>query len=97
MFEYVAVILTFTTIVAIICAFLSSNLACKKGYLWNAWFLCGFFFGILGLIAAAGLPSKTYGLDDQTKKCAEMVRTEALVCRYCGHRFDESDIAKVTK
>ena len=41
---------------ALACAALSSNLADKKGYSTGAWFAAGFFLGILGLIAAAGLP-----------------------------------------
>lgn len=42
---------------AFICGALSSNLADKKGYSTGAWFAAGFFLGIFGLIAAAGLPS----------------------------------------
>jgi len=27
--------------------------------------------------------------------CAENIKLEALLCRYCGHQFDEADIAKI--
>ena len=42
---------------AVICGGLSADLADKKGYSVGAYFAIGFFFGVLGLIAAAGLPS----------------------------------------
>ena len=42
---------------AIICGGLSGRLADLKGYDKTNWMLAGFFFGILGLIAAAGLPT----------------------------------------
>ena len=41
---------------AFVCAGLSADLADKKGYRVGVYFAVGFFFGILGLIAAAGLP-----------------------------------------
>ena len=41
---------------AFVCGALSANLADKKGYSSGAWFAAGFFLGVLGLIAAAGLP-----------------------------------------
>ena len=41
---------------AFICGGLSADLADKKGYSVGAYFAVGFFFGLFGLIAAAGLP-----------------------------------------
>ena len=41
---------------AFICAALSSFLASEKGYGGGAWAAIGFFLGVLGLVAAAGLP-----------------------------------------
>jgi len=40
----------------IICGAFTSNLAKKKGYSEGIWFAAGFFFSIIGLIAAVGLP-----------------------------------------
>lgn len=77
---------------------LSYSLAKKKGHDAGAWFACGFFFGILGLIAAAGLPVAQVAKEAERRTtqpeagktcpdCTEMVRQDARVCRYCGHRF----------
>ena len=77
------------TIVAIICGFLSRNLAEKKGHDASTWFACGLFFGIFGLIAAAGLPTArrvTKGFKD-CPDCAETVGYRARVCPHCGHGF----------
>jgi hypothetical protein len=41
------------------CGILSMNLADYKGYSAPGWLAVGFFLGILGLIAAAGLPIKS--------------------------------------
>ena len=43
---------------AFICAGLSGTIAFAKGWVSASWFMAGFFFGPLGLIAAAGLPDR---------------------------------------
>jgi len=82
---------------ALISGGLAAFVADKKGYKAGSWFACGFFFGILGLIAAAGLPGKK--LEDRNEvfrkkcpDCAEYIRKEALVCRYCGAKFDRDQV-----
>ncbi|MDO8587373.1 MAG: zinc ribbon domain-containing protein [Armatimonadota bacterium] len=80
---------------AIVCAGLSGYVADRKGYSNGGWAACGFFFGILGLIAAAGLPRITGTADYMAKKCpdcGEPIRIEARVCRFCGHKYDESQV-----
>lgn len=82
---------------AIFCGFLSMNLAEHKGHSSGAWFASGFFFGIFGLIAAAGLPTKTAppsmsGLQKKCPDCAESIRREALVCKFCGRKFSKEQV-----
>jgi hypothetical protein len=43
---------------AVACSVFSQKLAEEKGYSMRLWFLGGLVFGIIGLIAAAGLPNK---------------------------------------
>ncbi len=80
----------------VVCGALSSYVAKVKGHGAGAWFACGFFFDIFGLIAAAGLPTvKTpdAALVDggtgvnECPDCAEVVKLKARVCPHCGHRF----------
>jgi HEAT repeat protein len=84
----------------IICAGLASYVAEKKGYSSGSWGACGFLFGILGLIAAAGLPSKLTSQEPDTciqkacPDCAEMIKAEASVCRYCHHKFSSEEVVE---
>jgi len=82
---------------AVICSFLSMDLAGRKGHSPGAWFTCGLFFGIFGLIAAAGLPTKHASMSASVllKKCpdcAERIRKEALVCKFCGANFSKEQV-----
>jgi len=77
---------------------LAAFVADQKGYSSGSWFACGFLFGIFGLIAAAGLPAKG-GLKDRDSVlskecplCAETLKLQARVCKYCGHEFDMKSI-----
>jgi hypothetical protein len=56
--ESVFVIGFFLFATGAVCGSFASNLADQKGYSAIHWFLAGFFFNIIALIAAAGLPLK---------------------------------------
>ena len=81
---------------ALVCACLSTNLAQKKGHSEAAWFCCGFFLGLFGLIAAAGLPTRQPAEVVSFKKrcpdCAELVRKDASVCKFCARQFSKEEI-----
>jgi hypothetical protein len=84
-------------ICAVVCGGLSSAIAEIKGQSSGGWFAAGLFFGIFGLIAAAGLPTKaqslaTTGLLKKCPDCAEAIRTEARVCKFCGLKFGQEEI-----
>lgn len=53
--EVIGVLVLGWIITGIICGSLSQTVVASKGYTGSGWFFAGFFFGILGLIAAAGL------------------------------------------
>lgn len=91
-------IILFLIMHAIISAGLAANLAKNKGYSPLEWGTCGFFFGLLGLIAAAGLPSRITAInrDIQLTKacsaCMEDIAIEATRCKYCGEQHSTTDL-----
>ena len=86
---------------ALFSGILASIVAGKKGHPEGAWFATGFFLGVFGLIAAAGLPDLyarpgPYAPELEASRtcpdCAEPIRAEARVCKYCGHAFRDEDL-----
>jgi hypothetical protein len=82
------------------CAWLAEQKGRKSG----EWLFAGFLFGIFALLmlgfappmeksSGAALPSQELG-NKKCPRCAESVKLEALVCRYCKHEFDAEDIEK---
>lgn len=85
---------------AIVCGWLSMNIAERKGYSPEKWFACGFFFGFLGLIGAAGLPqgNNQQSSDSSARykicpDCAEQIQRAAKICRYCRYSFDNEHLS----
>lgn len=65
-------------------------IAGSKGRNWFGWLLLGCVFGIFALVAVAAMPRIDADARSPKKtcpKCAEKVQAAALVCRHCGHEF----------
>lgn len=77
----------------LICAGITAVIASNKGRAGFAWFLVGFLLGPFGIILALVVSKDVQQIEAQslaagaTRKCphcAELVRREAVKCRYCG-------------
>jgi hypothetical protein len=72
------------------CGIISAIIANSRGRSGCAWFLLGILLGPFGF-AVALLPSvKTSDWTKKCPKCAENVKLEAQICRYCGYEFRPS-------
>jgi hypothetical protein len=76
-----------------ICAWIAVDIAENKGLSGSTWGCVGFLFGPLGLVLALVQKPDTAKIEDQAltsggmrkcPSCAELVRHEAVKCRYCG-------------
>jgi hypothetical protein len=81
----------------VVCAFFCSYVAKEKGKNGESWFIIGLLFGIIALIALIAIPSQsikadTIGINQHAGGrtcpfCAEWVKREAIVCRYCNREL----------
>ena len=88
---------------AAICAVLSAVVASSKDRSGFGWFLLGLIFGVFALLFVACLPaikSQPKRFSDPTPlnvadkvcpNCAETIKRDALVCRYCDVEFVKPD------
>ena len=81
-------------IVYIICGciggFFCAFVAAQKNRSSGNWFLLGFLFNLLALVALIGLPAEKV-MNKKTNRicpsCAEEVKIEAKVCRFCNNEL----------
>lgn len=71
----------------------SAVVASNKGRDGCGWFILGVLFGPFGLIFAFVVPKNQSAIESNALKngtmkkcpyCAELIKDEAIVCRYCG-------------
>jgi len=82
-FIYILVILSYF----LATGFLTAYLAKQKKYSYSTWFFIGFFFSILGIITAAGLPIYEENKVLVCPDCMEKVNFQSRICKWCGHEF----------
>ena len=87
-------------IVWILCAIFSAVIASAKGRNAPGWFFLDLVFGPFAFIAVAAMPSLKHSSGTgpardlrRCPSCAEPIRKEALVCRFCGEKFGSGDLA----
>ena len=75
-------------IAAFVFGVVSSVIAYSKGRNSLGWFIAGLIIGPFALVVAALPPVPSRGNLTSCPACAEVIRIDATVCRFCGQTID---------
>lgn len=73
----------------------AAAIAGQKGRGELRWFLVGFFFNLIGLLVLFLPPVPKAGILRKCPRCAEVIKAEATVCRFCGRDLMVADNVEV--
>jgi len=88
----------FILILAIFAGIITASIAERKGYSWTAWWFYGLFLFIVALPHALLLKPNLQAIEKKQLAsgdlrkcpfCAEIIKSEAKVCRFCGRDLPE--------
>ena len=89
----------------LICGVVSGMIASGKGHSGFLWFILGMLFGPFGIIFALlisenkGVLERSAVASGKMKKCpycAELIRREAIKCRYCAEDVGGGDVSTIS-
>ena len=76
-------------------AIIPALVARSKGHEWFWWWLYGFLLFPVAVIHSLFLKPKPKKVEKTCLACAEEIKAEAIVCRYCGERFIDPDAERL--
>ena len=83
-------------IVMVVCGVIASSVARQKGRGEIRWFIVGFLLNILGPVFIFLLPPiPKPGVMKVCPQCAEVIKADARVCRYCGRELSTIETPEV--
>ncbi|MCL5028859.1 MAG: zinc ribbon domain-containing protein, partial [Bacteroidetes bacterium] len=95
-------------ILSLVIGIITNLVAIRKNRNQYAWFFIGFFFGLIGLIASLIVPklhinsknkysnASNNVFEKKCPDCAEIIKAEAKMCRFCGRIFSETELQEAT-